>query len=670
MSLLRRSARWSAKVRFVVFPAALGLSGLACRSGALPQAASGPGQAPAEGSRALLIAAELKEDPEIAKAFREYYTKYEYRVPMRDGVHLFTSVYVPKDRSRTYPMLMERTPYGIAPYGVDTYPEHHLRWLVPYLREGYILVGQDVRGCFMSEGTFVDIRPHAANERGIDESTDTFDTIDWMVKNVPANSGKVGLWGISYPGFYAAQGAVNAHPALKAVSPQAPVTEWFLGDDVHHNGAFLTAGNFDFISMFGKVRAKPVKPDKEQWQPIDRDGEDAYDFFLDIGSLANVNARHFEDKMPFWNEIMQHETRDAFWQVRDPRPHYKNAKPAIMTVGGWFDAEDLFGALATYRAFEQQSPGADNTLIMGPWHHGGWIGQGGDHLGNVTFGADTSEFFREHIMFPFFQRYLKGKSVEPPRPEAWVFETGTNTWQRYAAWPPAEAKPVFVSFRTGGKLSASPASASEGAGGFDAYVSDPAKPVPYRDKFSVEIDETYMVEDQRFASRRPDVLTYETGDLESDVTLGGPIEARLWVSTTGTDADFVVKLVDVYPQDYPDPSPNPQGVRMGGYQQLVRAEIMRGKFRTSFEKPVPFEPGKPSLVRFSIPDTLHTFRSGHRIMVQVQSSWFPLVDRNPQTFMDIRRAKDTDFHVATHRIYHTAAMPSGIEVSLLRGKLP
>ncbi|WP_394836211.1 CocE/NonD family hydrolase [Pendulispora rubella] len=648
----------------------LGLATVAC--GVAPPKAVAEPRKPAAETDAPLIARELKDNGEVAQALREYYTKYEYRIPMRDGVRLTTIVYVPKDRSRTYPILMARTPYSVQPYGEDRYPAADdprlMEKIAPsqqLFRDGYIFARQDVRGRFMSEGTFVDIRPHARAKGEIDESTDTYDTIDWLVKNVPGNSGKVGMWGISYPGFYAAQGAVDSHPALKAVSPQAPVTEWFIGDDFHHNGALMLGDAVDFFSPFGKPRPKPTK--KVDWSSF-RDETDAYEFYLNLGPLSNVNARHYENKVAFWNDMQQHGVRDEFWKARDPRPYYKNAKPAVMTVGGWFDAEDLFGALETYHTFEKQSPGANNTLVMGPWAHGGWARGEGDHLGDVTFGQKTSAFYRENVEFPFFQRYLKGKQVAPPA-EAWVFETGANAWHRYAAWPPPEAKPVFVAFHASGKLSSAQVAASEDPTGYDAYVSDPAKPVPYRDRIATRVNHDYMTEDQRFASRRPDVLTYSTGDLESDVTLGGPIEASLWVSTTGTDADFVVKVIDVYPADYPDPVPNPSGVHMGGYQQLVRAEVMRGKFRTSYEKPAPFKPGEPALVRFTLPDAFHTFRSGHRIMVQVQSSWFPLVDRNPQTFTDIYHATEADFRAATHKVHRTPQMSSGIKVGVIRGRI-
>ncbi|MBX3192582.1 MAG: CocE/NonD family hydrolase [Labilithrix sp.] len=598
---------------------------------------------------------------------------------MRDGARLFTVAYVPKDTSRTYPIMFHRTPYSVQPYGVDNYPTEKnprvLRRFAPssaFVREGYIFLHQDVRGRMMSEGTFVDVRPHAAKKGDIDESTDAWDTIDWAIKNLPSNNGRVGSWGISYPGFYAAQTAVDAHPALKAVSPQAPVTDWFMGDDFHHNGAFFLADAFDFEWSFGKARPQPTK--RATWGH-EHDVADIYDFFLAMGPLSNANApRYLDGKIAFWNDMMSHPTRDDFWKARDPRPHYKNVKPAVLTVGGWFDSEDCFGALETYRAFERQSPGAENMLVMGPWRHGGWARSDGDRHGDVTFGQKTSIHYRDQIELPFFQRHLKGDKPSAPPAEAFVFETGTNVWQRYAAWPPREAKKASLVFQPGGRLGVAPVVAADAGEGFDAYVSDPQKPVPYRGKIGPEIDADYMSDDQRFAARRTDVLVFQTPELDADVSLAGPLEAKLWVSTTGTDADFIVKLVDVYPADYadPDPLPNapPTQVRMAGYQQLVRGEVMRGKFRNSFEKPEPFVPGEPALVRFTLPDVAHTFRTGHRIMVQVQSSWFPLVDRNPQTFTDIYRATAADFRAAMHRVYRQPDKTSSLEVTLVRGVLP
>jgi uncharacterized protein len=651
---------------------ALVLASVACS--ATPQATAEPRRPGGGGEDAgPLVRGTLDADADLARAFREYYTKYEYRIPMRDGAKLYTEVFAPKDASRTWPILMMRTPYSVQPYGVDNYPSngrvlHRMVPSVHYVRDGYILVRQDVRGRMMSEGTFVDIRPHAAKKGEIDESTDAYDTIDWLVKNVPNNNGRVGVWGVSYPGFYAAQSAIDAHPALKAVSPQAPVTEWFQGDDFHHNGVLFLADAFDFYASFGKPRPKPTK--KSTWNSSEHhDAADVYDFFLGMGPIANANSKYLKDEIGFWKDMFAHPTRDEFWKARDPRPWYKDAKPAIMTVGGWFDAEDLYGALETYKSWEKQSAkSAENVLVMGPWRHGGWGRYDGDRLGDITFGQKTSHFYREHIEFPFFQRHLKGKNAAAP-PEAWIFETGTNEWRRFDTWPPKDGKQVTLHFHAGSKLTSTPAGAREDEAGADQYVSDPAKPVPYRGRLGDSIDADYMTDDQRFAARRPDVLVYSTDELDADVVFCGPMEANLWVSTTGTDADFVVKLVDQYPQDVADPDPNPTGLKMGGYQQLVRAEIMRGKFRTSFEKPEPFKPGEPALVKFGLPDTCHAFRAGHRIMVQVQSSWFPLADRNPQTFTDIYKATDADFKAATHRVFRVPNKASSVKVTITRGRI-
>ena len=630
---------------------------------AITSFAKPPAEAP------MLIPGAFSGPEDMARAFREHYTKFEHRIVMRDGVRLFTHVYAPKDPSRTYGIILVRTPYGIGPYGIDSYPTEArpLGLLAPaptLLRHGFILAQQDVRGRMMSEGDFVDVRPvlESPGPRDIDETTDTWDTIDWLVKNVPNNNGRVGMWGISYPGFYAAQGLIRAHPALKAVSPQAPVTEWFLGDDFHHNGALFLADAFLFYADFGKARPAPVS--KWKWE-FDPETGDIYDFFLRLGPLANANARYFKGTIAFWNDLMTHSTRDAFWQARDPRPHLVGVKPAVMTVGGWFDAEDLYGTLETYRAIEAQSPGASNTLVMGPWQHGGWVRTDGAELGDVGFGARTSDFYREHIITPFFLHHLDGVGPDPSV-EAWSFETGTNEWHAYSHWPPREAKPASLWFGEGGALTTS---APAGEGGSDAFISDPAKPVPYRERLANDREAGYMIEDQRFASRRPDVLVYATGPLAADVTLAGPLTAEVHLATTGTDADVVVKLVDAYPETVPDPNPNPRAVRMGGYQQLVRGEVMRARFRAGYERPEALVPGQPARIRFSLPDVSHTFRVGHRILVQVQSSWFPLVDRNPQTFVDIYAAKESDFRAATHTVLRSREHPSHVEVTLLRGAL-
>jgi putative CocE/NonD family hydrolase len=592
------------------------------------------------------------------------YTKYEYRIPMRDGKRLFTAVYVPKDTAQKYPFLMTRTPYTVRPYGVDQY-KTDLGPSPVFGKEGYIFVYQDVRGRWMSEGEFVNMRPHnpaRKTAQDIDESTDTYDTIDWLLKHVTNHNGKFGLYGISYPGFYTSAGMIDAHPALKAASPQAPIVDWFMGDDWHHNGAFMLPHAFNFMANFGKPRPEPIA--KTPFLPFDHGTPDGYDFFLKMGPIANADTKFFKGDVAFWSEVMKHANYDDFWKARNLRPHLKNIRPAVMTVGGWFDAENLFGALETYKSVETQSPSITNVLVMGPWLHGGWQGGrgDGDKLGDIPFNAKTADFYRTKIELPFFDYHLKGKGVFK-HPEAWVFETGTNQWKMYDAWPPKTVQPKTLYFRAGGKLAFEPSSESTPA--HDEYLSDPAKPVPFIDKIGVGMLAEYMVSDQRFAARRPDVLVYETEPLAEDFTLAGPIQVELHVATTGTDADWIVKVIDVYPTDYPDPNPNPTGVKMGGYQQLVRGDVLRGKFRTSFEKPEPFKPGQPTVVKFTLPDVNHSFRIGHRLMVQVQSSWFPLIDRNPQTFVDIYTAKEFDFQKATQQVFRSREMTSKITVRVL-----
>jgi putative CocE/NonD family hydrolase len=591
-------------------------------------------------------------------AVKAAYTKYEYRIRMRDGTRLFTVVYVPKDDSVKYPILLTRTPYSVGPYGSGNYKDN----LGPsplFAKAGYAFAYQDVRGRWMSEGTHVNMRPHNPNKTGkeFDESSDTYDTIDFLVKTVPNNNGKVGLWGISYPGFYTTCGMIDAHPALKAASPQAPICDWFVGDDFHRNGVFWLPHLFNFITRFGRTRQGPWKKDLPAF---DHGTPDGYDFFLKLGPLSNADKKYFKGDIPFWNEVMEHPNYDKFWQARNLRPHIKKIKPAVMTVGGWFDAENLFGALETHRCVEANQPGDANVLVMGPWFHGGWNQSDGKSLGHVSFDAATSVQYREQFELPFFEYHLKGKGQKHQK--AIVFETGTNVWRKFDSWPPKGVKARSFYLRENGKLSSD--AAGEGKEAFDEYVSDPNKPVPFQEKIDIGMSADYMVADQRFASRRTDVLTFQTEPLEEDLTLAGPIEVELHVSTTGTDSDWVVKVIDVYPDDYPDPKPNPQQVKLGGFQQLLRGEVMRGKYRNSFEKPEPFEPGKPARVKWKMQDVYHTFRTGHRLMVQVQSSWFPLADRNPQTFVDIYKAKESDFKKATQHVYRTRELMSRVTVQV------
>ena len=585
------------------------------------------------------------------------YTKFEYLIPMRDGVKLFTAVYVPKDADRTaYPIMLNRTPYSVQPYGVDQY-KPDLGPNPMFGREGYIFAYQDVRGRWMSEGNFVNVRPEKDGVSKFDESTDTFDTIDWLLKNVEGHNGRVGMSGISYPGFYTACGAIDAHPALKAASPQAPVIDWFMGDDWHHNGAFMVTHCFNFMSVFGHPRPYPVKSIDRKF---DHGTPDGYDFFLDLGPLSNVDTKYFQGDVAFWNEVMDHPNYDSFWKARNLRTQLKRIKPAVMTVGGWFDAENLYGALETYKTIEASSPNASNMLVMGPWFHGGWERSDGESLGHVSFNSKTAEYYREKVELQFFGKHLKDHVYpEGDLPEALVFETGTNRWKRYDQWPPKDAKPKTIYLQENGVLGFEPA-----AEGFDEYVSDPAHPVPYIDEINNRMTREYMVGDQRFASKRPDVVTYKTPELKADITVAGPIKVTLHVSTTGTDSDWIVKLIDVYPLDTPDPNPNTTGVKMGGFQQLVRGDVMRGKFREGFDEPHAFTPGEPTEVTFTMPDINHVFRPGHRLMVQVQSTWFPLIDRNPQTFVDIYKAKPADFRKATQRMYHSKTRPSRLEMGM------
>jgi putative CocE/NonD family hydrolase len=589
---------------------------------------------------------------------KAHYTKTEHQVSMRDGVRLYTAVYVPKDASRKYPILLTRTQSGIQPYGADQY-HANLGPSALFGKEGYIFVYQDIRGRWMSEGTFVRMRPHNPKKgpKDVDESSDTYDTIDWLLKNVANHNGKVGHYGTSYRGWLVAAGMLDAHPALKAASPQAPVMDTFAGDDWRHNGATFLAHAFYYAHRIGVTPSAPVK---EPFYPKPRyDTPDGYDFFLLLGSLAAIDAKHFQGKNLLWNDLIEHPTYDATWKARDLRPHLKNIKPALLTVGGWFDAENLFGVLEAHRRFA--ADGASNVLVMGPWIHGGWNFTPGAALGPVTFGANTAEFYREKIELAFFNFHLKGKGEWQP-PKVLSFETGTNRWREFTNWPPPGTKPLVLHFGPRGRLTPPPPGQGDA---FDEYVSDPARPVPYYDKIGTIMAPEYMSADQRFASRRPDVLVYESEVLTRAVTLTGPITVELHVATTGADADWIVKLIDVYPNDHPDPSPNPTGVKMGGYQQLVRGEVMRGRFRNSLEKPEPFVPGRPTVVKFQLPDVCHTFRPGHRIMVQVHSSWFPLVDRNPQTFVDIGRAQASDYQKATQRVYRSQALPSRLVARML-----
>ena len=597
---------------------------------------------------------------------RDNFTKREVMIPMRDGKQLFTSIYTPKDQGNNSPIILRRTPYSCSPYGVGSFTTGFQN--MSLARAGYIFVFQDVRGRYMSEGEFVDVRPFIPaddpspkGKKQVDEASDTYDAVDWLIKNVANNNGRVGVMGISYPGFYSTMAILAGHPAIKAVSPQAPVTDWFIGDDFHHNGAFMIMDGFSFYSGFGKARPQPTTEGQAGFG--DWNTPDNYDFYLRTGALRNFATKYGMGKIPFWNDLMSHPNYDAWWKARNPRPHLKNVLPAVMTVGGLFDAEDCWGAWNTYKAIESQNPASHaNTLVMGPWVHGGWARGSGERLGNVVFGSKTSAFYQREIEFKFFEYYLRDNG-KMELPEAYVFETGSNQWRSYDTWPPKNTEQKKFYFQAKGKLSeVPPQPLRAGEKGFEQYVSDPAKPVPYTENVHLGRTREYMCDDQRFAARRPDVLVYQTEVLAAPITVTGPVVADLWTSISTSDADFVVKLIDVYPDTLKGEE---NGVPMGGYQMLVRGEIFRGRFRESFENPKAFEPNMLTNVKFSLPDVSHTFLPGHKLMIQVQSSWFPLADRNPQQFVNIYEAKDEDFVPCMVQMYQNQLGASGVILPVL-----
>jgi putative CocE/NonD family hydrolase len=593
------------------------------------------------------------------KSFEQLYTKQDFMIEMRDGIKLYTVVYSPKDTSIQYPFLITRTPYGSGPYKKEKFrhfPEH-------LTKEKFIFVYQDVRGKFMSEGKYVNMRPYIPNKYGkqTDEASDTYDTIDWLVKNIPHNNGRVGIYGISYPGFYSAMSLNDSHPALKAVSPQAPIADWFTGDDMHHNGAFTLSLSYVFFSGFGIERKSP----HTKWPKriVNLTG-DAYNYFLNIGPLKNINEKYFHHSIPFWNDITEHDVYDDFWKSRNTLNYFNNVKPAVMTVGGWFDGEDLYGALNTYKTIERKNPNTYNILVMGPWIHGGWARNNGDHLGDMIFGENTSDFYRKNIELKFFKHFLKS-DTKPALPEVYAYKTGANEWCKFEKWPPENSE--FVNFYLSNHNKLLQKTREKIEAGTTEYLSDPANPVPYTALFhetNKMYNKNYPTEDQRFASARPDVIFFETDTLEKDITIAGPIGIELFVSTTGTDADWVVKLIDVFPNNLTEVTEN--GTTMANYQMLIRGDIFRGKFRKSLENPKPFLPNKITKVKFKLNDSFHTFLKGHKIMVQIQSSWFPLFDRNPQTFTDIFKANANDFKKATHKIYYSKKLPSKIRLKILK----
>src|SRR5438132_5523305 len=607
-----------------------------------------------------------KEQRELADYIKSHYTKREVMIPMRDGIKLFACIYEPKDKKQKYPIMFDRTPYSVGPYG----PNEYKTSLGPdelFAREGYIFVYQDVRGRYMSEGEYEDVRPYIHNKTGnqIDETSDTYDTVDWLIKNVANNNGRVGVYGISYPGFYTSMAGIDVHPAVKAISPQAPVSDWFHGDDNHHNGALFLAQNFSFFTGFGQPRPTPTS-NNTYLKQFNFGTLDGYKYYLAMGGLKNSGdafEKQLGFRLKFWDEMMKHPNYDQFWKERNIFPNLKNIHAAVMTVGGWYDNEDLFGALGTYQSIEKQNPGTFNVLVMGPWFHGGWARSDGDWLGTAYFGSKTGVYFREHFELPFFNYFLKDKGDISQIKEVNVFDTGANEWRDVPNWSPTTSTDTPLYMISGGKLKF-----GDGKDGrqpptgrtiYDVYASDPMNPVPYTQKITLNYPRDFMTEDQRFAATRPDVLVYQTDPLTADITVAGGIKPELFVSSSGTDSDFIVKLIDVFPDDYkypegakpPDNSPA-NILSTNGYEMLLRGEPMPARFRNSFEKPEPLRPNVPTKISYVMPGIFHTFKKGHHIMVQIQSTWFPLVARNPQKSLpNYKLGAHADFQKATERVY-------------------
>ena len=610
----------------------------------------------------VLIAATFARANTQQPAFdlKANYVKREHMVPMRDGVKLYTITYTPRDTTRSYPMLLVRTPYSIRPYELNVY-RPVLGPSAEFDRDGYIFVYQDVRGKFRSEGSFEVMRPFKPNKRAgdTDESTDTYDTIEWLLKNMSGNNGRVGMWGVSYPGWQTVMGMMNAHPALKAASPQASPSDMFIGDDFHHNGAFRLMYAFSWLAGNARTRTGQGTTGGGGFSYGTPDG---YRFFMDAGAPARIDSLYFQGTVPAWNDFMQHPNYDRYWQDQNVLKDLGTvpADLPILNVAGWFDAEDFYGPMSIYYTLEKLHPKNRSILAVGPWLHGGWNSMTGDQLGNIRFGSQTSRHFQTEVQFPFFQCHLKDR-CGTPLPEATVFETGSNVWRTYDTWPPKVAQSRKIYFHANGKLSFEPPKTT----GFDEYAHDPRKPVPFSAETRTTQGHLWMIEDQRFAAARPDVLVFESEPLTEDVTISGPIIANLFASTSGTDADWVVKLIDVLPGDTPNNDPNPAGIRMGHFQMLLAAEVFRAKYRESYEKPKPMVPGQATPIRFDLRDRYHTFKKGHRIMVQVQSSWFPLIDRNPGKFTDIYHAQPSEYQRTTQRIYRSPTLPSHLLVQVM-----
>lgn len=600
---------------------------------------------------------------------KAHYDKSEQMIAMRDGVKLFTAIYSPKDRSQQYPLLLVRTPYSAAPYGADAFPSpERMAPSEDFLRDGYIFVFQEGRGTHKSEGEYLDLRPIRTTTEDTDETTDTYDSIDWLVKHVPGNNGRVGQWGISHPGWYTVMGMAQPHPALKAASPQATTFDAFIGDDSHHNGAFNLI-LLDWAYSMSRATAPDRHTSKNPWPGIDFGTPWAYEFFLNAGPTDKLNEKYFGGRLTrVWEDVLAHPDYDEFWERRNVRKALAHVTAPVLNVMGWFDAWDPYGAMATYQAIEELNPKNQSTLVAGPWSHGGWRRTDGSILGDVHFGSKTSEYFQQQIVFPFFQYHLKGKGAWSPA-EAIVFETGANQWRQLAQWPPSKVVKKNIYFHDDGRLTFE-APDARGSQGYDSYVSDPSRPIPFTQEIRADRGANHMTADQRYAFTRPDVLTYRSETLAADITIAGPVLVNLFASTSGTDSDWFVKLIDVYPGDAPDNENAPKGVKIGGYQMLLGFNVMRGKYRNSLSKPEPMVADKVTPISFNILDRFHTFKKGHRIMVQVHSSWFPLFDRNPQTFTNIYRAQKSDYQKATQRVYRSNQSQSHLVLPIVEHLKP
>ena len=604
------------------------------------------------------ISGEKAQPDSVELRLRQIYDKREVMIPMRDGVRLFTAIYEPKDRSRKHPILMMRTPYSCEPYG-DKFNRDLRSASNLYVKNNYILVYQDVRGRYKSEGEFVQVRPlnpEAKTGKGIDEATDTYDTIDWLLHNT-YNNGNVGTWGISYDGFYATMTASSRHPALKAVSPQGPVTDWFRGDDRHHNGAFTFLQTTNFL---------PALEGRHQEKGIMREivKNDVYTDFLALGTFKDADALVNDTTPTLWNMIKTHPNFDEFWQTRDARRSCYDLQPAILVVGGLFDSEDCYGAWNLYKAIREQSPATNLYLAFGPWWHGGWKRADFQGFGNMYFGGSPSDFYLREIEYPFFRRYLEEEG-EGPAHRVSVFHTGKNEWEFGDAWPLRSVREVPIYLHEGGRISGE---APSGTASFTEYISDMSRPVPYTANPTRYRTKEYMIDDQRFATARPDVITFVSDTLTDSLTLAGPIEVELQVAIGSTDADFMVKLIDVFPENYTYPEEARKYVAdprypMSGYQLMVRGELFRGRYREGFDSPKAFTPDSITPVKYTLYDVAHTFLPGHRLMIQVQSSWFPIIDRNPQKFIDTYHCSVEDFEMRMPvKVYHQKDAASRIVV--------